>query len=276
MQDSPAGSHWRALGPWLLAGILAAAVGSAGWAQAQEPLTLYYFPRPPFYTTDAQGQAGGPLVDLARAIMTRADLAHRWVSMPSKRVLLQLGQGDPACGVGWIRTPERETFARFSRPILRDAPMVALARPATAQGLPTPATLAGLLTSDLVLGVIDGFSYGPEVDALIARHHPPRQPMTGEVSRLMYMTAAGRCDWMLLNRQEALWQMANDPALGRGLRALELADAPPGNLRRLMCAKSLAAATMERIDRAILLVLGDDLSEASAPADGPPDQRSGR
>lgn len=250
--------------------LLGAAAGRAEPARAEAPLTIYYFPRPPFYVTDADGRATGRLVDLTRAIMARAGIRCRFVAVPSKRALLLLRQGAAGCGVGWMRTPEREAFVVFSRPIHRDAPLVALMRPERAAQLPPGTSLAGLLSSGLVLGVIDGFSYGHQVDRMIARANPARQVVTGEVVRLMRMTIARRCDWLLADRREAQWQLGHDPDLARGLRMVDLADAPPGNLRHLMCSPDLAGEMMERIDRAIVQTLGDHPAAALEPEGLPP------
>lgn len=247
-----------------------AVVGRAAPALAEEPLTIYYFPRPPFYVTDPDGRATGLLVDQTRAIMARAGIQCRFVSVPSKRVLLLLRRGAAGCGVGWLRTPAREAFAVFSRPIHRDTPLVALMGPERAAQSPPGASLAGLLSSGLVLGVIDGFSYGHQVDRMIARANPARQVVTGEVASLMRMIAAHRCDWMLVDRREAQWQMDHDPDLARGLRMVDLSDAPPGNLRHLMCSPDLAGQVMERIDRAIVQTVGDLPVADREPEDLPP------
>lgn len=232
--------------------LLWAVIGGDAPAWSEPPLAIYYFPRPPYYTTEADGRAGGILVERVRAIMAQAGIEHRFVEAPSKRVLLMLGQDEAACGVGWLRTPSRETLFRFSLPIHRDAPLVALVGSAGLARLPARPTLEGLLGSDLVLGVIDGFSYGEAVDRMIARANPKRQMVTGEVQRLVRMIAAGRCDWMLLNPLEAHWQLERDPGLARALRVLALPDAPASNPRYLMCSQSVAPEVMERIDRAIL------------------------
>ncbi|MCA1905327.1 MAG: transporter substrate-binding domain-containing protein [Desulfarculus sp.] len=229
--------------------------GRPAWAAT--PLAIYYFPRPPYYTTEADGQAGGILVERVRAVLTQAGIDHRFVAVPNKRVLLLLSQGAAACGVGWLRTRQREAMFRFSLPIHRDQPLVALARAAVLPRLSARPTLAELLGSDLVLGVIDGFSYGEAVDQMISRANPARQVVTGEVLRLLQMTAAGRCDWMLINPLEARWQLGRDPDLARALRALELPDAPSSNPRHLMCSQSVAPEVMERIDQAILRMEGE-------------------
>lgn len=243
---------------------------AAAWrptpARAEEPLAIYYFPRPPFYVTDDDGHATGLLVELTRTILARAGISCRFIAMPSKRVLMMLRQGATGCGVGWLRTPARDAYAIFSRPIHRDAPLVALMRPEKAAQLPPQPSLAGLLSSGLVLGMIDGFSYGEQMDRMIARANPTRQLVTGEVSRLMRMTIADRCDWMLVNRLEARWQMEHDPSLNRGLRMVDLPDAPPGNLRYLMCSPNLTGKVMESIDRAIAQIMSE-----SAAADPEPE-----
>ncbi|MFZ5586437.1 MAG: substrate-binding periplasmic protein [Thermodesulfobacteriota bacterium] len=239
-----------------MAGLVAAA-GPGAAAGAEEPLTIYYFSRPPLYMTDAQGRPGGVLLELTERIMQRAGLECRLVEVPAKRALLAIERDEPACGVGWYRLAEREKFAVFSLPIHRDPPQVAVVRRALARDLPRPATLDDLLGRSLVLGVIDGFNYGPVAERKMAQYNPRTQRITGEMGQLMRMTALGRCDWFLANRLEVEWHLGGDPALGQELGPVELADQPQGNLRYLMCGPSLGGAHLDRINRAILELVGD-------------------
>lgn len=269
-QTRRAGAPGRAPGRRGLAplglGLLAwLAVLCAGPALAGEPLRLYYFSRPPLYMADAGGKPGGILLELAERLLKRAGLEYRLVEMPPKRALLAIEQGDFACAVGWFRLPERERFAVFSLPVHRDAPMVAVVRRAVARELPQPATLDDLLSRPLTLGVIDGFNYGQAVERKLGRHKPRVQRVTVEVGQLMQMAALGRCDWFLLNGLEARWHLHSDPRLASELSTVDLTDQPRGNLRYLMCAPALGGAAMDRINRAILEMVGDLEKDGGRP-----------
>lgn len=241
-----------------LAGLLAAAEGPAG----AEPVNLYYFPRPPLYMQDDHGRPAGVLLELAGRIMQAAGLDYRLVEVPAKRALLAIERNEPACAVGWYRLAARERYAVFSLPIHRDTPQVAVVRRTVARDLPQPATLDDLMARKLTLGIIDGFHYGRLPEEKIAQHHPRLQRVTGEVSQLMHMAALGRCDWLLANRQEAEWQLDNDVELGQELSIVDLSDQTQGNLRYLMCGPSLGRPAMDRINQAILALVGDLRPEA--------------
>ncbi|MFH1058743.1 MAG: transporter substrate-binding domain-containing protein [Pseudomonadota bacterium] len=243
---------------------LAALAGLAGpgGAQAAEPIKLYYFQRPPLYMQDDQGRPAGVLLELAGRIMQRAGLEHSLVEVPAKRALLAIERNELACAVGWYRLAARERYATFSLPIHRDAPQVAVVRRSAARDLPRPATLDDLMGRPLTLGLIDGFYYGPLAERKIDQHQPRLQRITGQVGQLMHMAALGRCDWLLANRQEADWHLGHDTELSQELCVVELSDHAQGNLRHLMCGPSLGRAAMDRIDQAILALVGDLRAEA--------------
>lgn len=247
--------------PWAtalaLAALLAGLACGAPAARAAEAVKLYYFHRPPLYMTDAQGRPTGILLERAERILARAGLEISLAEVPAKRALMAIEQGENACGVGWFRLPERERYASFSLPIHRDGPQVAVVRRAVAAPLPKPLKLDDLLTRPLTMGVIDGFNYGATAEMKIRLHGPRTQRLTGEVGQLMQMTALGRCDWFLVNDLEASWYLQHDPRLAQELVVMILVDQPPGNLRYLMCSTALGGAVMDRINRAILELVGN-------------------
>ncbi len=75
--------------------MLVVASGLCAEPEGDKPtLTFGYIEFPPFYYTDTEGKAVGPLVDMAEAIGEEVgfDLIH--VSLPPKRAVLLVGQGD--------------------------------------------------------------------------------------------------------------------------------------------------------------------------------------
>jgi uncharacterized protein (TIGR02285 family) len=157
---------------WLLLWSPCGLAAQGPQASPRGPLNVYYIHRPPYYMTLENGQAGGFLIAAARMILDDAALDHRVVPLPPKRILRFLRNSRYACSVGWFRTPEREGFALFSEPIYRNRPLGAVMRRSTAARLAQPPSMEQLLHSEMVFGVIDGFSYGNWADMRIRQADP--------------------------------------------------------------------------------------------------------
>ncbi len=238
-----------------------AAAATAAWAlwgpgpgRAATPLTVLYIHRPPYYQTEPDGSAGGALVEIARLVFQRAGIPHRFVRMPPRRVLHAIRQGEPVCSVGWFRTRERETFARFSDPIYQNLPPGALVRRPAANRWPARPTLEQAMRSGLVLGVVKGYRYGPPVERLLARLRPRTVRVAGGQENLLRMVARGRVDWMLICPEEAGYRFRTDPDLAARTVFVRFRDAPPGNHRYIMFSRSVPTEVIRAVNRAIRAV----------------------
>ncbi len=234
-----------------LALALAVVFGASSAPAAERALVVYYIPRPPFYLTGDDGRPRGIIVDIAKEVFWRARVAHRFKEAPCKRIIVNLKRKEYACGIGWFKKPEREAFARFSAPIYRDRPLVAVVNKKKAARLPPKPTLNRLLDSGLTIGVIDGFSYGPWADEGFERFKPKMEVVTGSQQTLLRMMALGRFDYALINAEEAEWRLENDPGLSARLEIKQIADAPEGNLRHIMFSLAVEKEVIERINAAI-------------------------
>jgi polar amino acid transport system substrate-binding protein len=215
-----------------------------GTAQAQT-LTLHYQERPPYSETGADGGVHGLVADPAAAALERAGIAFQWALTPSQRqlALVQSGRG-LQCGVGWYRTAERAALGRYSAPLYQDRPLAALVRAGAVVDATLPAS-ALLADPALRLLVKDGYSYGPQLDRLIAGAARPPLRTTVEPVQMSRMLRSGRADWMIVSPEEA-------EVLQRvGQRVLPLADAPEGPTRHLYCSADVPAAWLARIDAAL-------------------------
>lgn len=221
-------------------------------AQAQQPITIYYFDRPPLYYQDGNGRAAGRVVERARLAFQRAGVPHVFKMAPHKRILHIIKSGCFCCGIGWFKNVDRQAFANFSLPIYRDPPLVALANKTAAQKLPRPPTLKQLLESGLVFGVNAGYSYGPRVDGFIQSLQPPREVVTNSQMQLARMAAMGRVDYLLTNKDEARWMVGINRQLATHLTIVRIADEPPRNSRYIMYGRSVPSEVVERLNRAII------------------------
>ncbi|MBZ2171567.1 substrate-binding periplasmic protein [Nitratidesulfovibrio sp. SRB-5] len=229
---------------------------------APRELAILAFHRPPYYTFD-HGVAGGILVDAVRRVLDAAHIPYHVTEMPPKRIVALFEQ-DPtahACAPGWYRTREREQFARFSAPIYRNLPPVAVLRADAALQSGRARGLTGLLATGLRLVLRGGFSYGPALDEALARSRAPVYRSTADNAALLEMLASGRYDMTLMEQEEATELLRRSPRLLQALQLVPLTgqDALPGQpqTRHLMCGRGVDETTMRRIDDAIAAVLGD-------------------
>jgi polar amino acid transport system substrate-binding protein len=228
-----------------LSAILAAAcLAASARAAAEAPLTLHYQERPPYSSAAGSDEVRGLVATPAGWAVQGARIPFRWVQTPARRqlVLIQGGSGRH-CGIGWFRTAEREARGRFSRPLYRDLPFAALVR----AELPIA---SGVRSAELVADarypvlVKEGFSYGPQLDAMLARAATPVRT-SAEVTGMPDMLRAKRAAWMPVSGEEA------SLLVGPGLRRIDFSDLPPGQTRHLYCSSDVPDEWLDRIDRAL-------------------------
>lgn len=216
-------------------------------AATEGPILLHYQHRPPYSAADAAGVVGGLVATPAAQALRGAGIPFQWVQTPAQRqlALIQGGRG-PHCGVGWFRNPEREARGKFSRPLYRDRPFGAIVR----AELPIA---SGVRSADLISDarfpvlVKEGFSYGPQFDALLVRAAKPVRT-SAEVASLPDMLRAERAAWTPAAPEES------EALVGPGLRQIVFSDVPPGQARHLYCSQDVPDDWMRRIDHALGLL----------------------
>lgn len=236
--------------------ILTAALGLFPPVASAERVKVLYFERPPYYATVA-GKPDGFLVHLARDVFAAAKLDPEFQEMPASRIMKEIKTSpEPVCSIGWFKTAEREKSFRFSLPIYQDMPPLAVFLKTGRQPPAGITTLAGLAETDLTLGVIDAFSYGPAVDALVASLRSPAVRVNGSQEQLARMLGAKRFDFLLVNPEE-VDVLARQGGLRPGdLVRVRLTDLPRGNKRYLIFSKSTSQATVDRVNDAIEKLVG--------------------
>ena len=224
----------------------------AAASPAQE-LLMAFRDKPPYSYVEA-GVPKGFLLERTRQIMDAAGLRPTFREMPPKRIFQEMqDNAEPICSFGWYRIPEREKFARFSLPIHQDRPHVVLAGPRSADDVRRHKTLKGLLgDSALTLATVDGVSYGPELDAMIAAFPGKNDRALVPPIQVAKKVAAKRADFMLIDQEDYDYLMATNPEFrDEKLVRIEYPDLPPGLRRYILCSQRVGSDTMARIDAAI-------------------------
>ncbi|OYU42055.1 MAG: hypothetical protein CFE44_26210, partial [Burkholderiales bacterium PBB4] len=128
-----------------------------GAACAEETITLHFYERPP-YMVAHKDWAVGLTANVAGNALGLAGVPFQWKLTPAKRQLMLLERGTGLdCGVGWYKSRERERIGKFTLPIYRDRPTVALARQAY---VPPGKRLADVLADPAARVLVkDGLTY---------------------------------------------------------------------------------------------------------------------
>lgn len=214
-------------------------------------ITLHYNERPPYLVTTNDG-VSGLTGDPTITIFEKSHIPFRWEQTPSKRQIYVLQQNKGRdCLVGWFKNAEREKFAKYTLPIYRDKPQVALAR-ADNMMLPASSSVREVFTnSQLVLLVKDGYSYGDFLDGKIKQYNPIRTVTTDENSEMLKMVYARRADYFLIAPEEADGLIKSSNYDIQDFKLVHFTDITNGEYRYILCSMKVEDTIIDRINSAI-------------------------
>lgn len=202
----------------------------------------------------ADGQPTGLYVELVREALRRMDCSAQWQEMPWARGLVELEAGKLDILPGARKTPEREKFAYFSRPVNR-SPNVLFVSKAAGQRFAFT-RLADMVGTDFKLGIQLGVAYGAEYDELIKTPDflARTQPLTSRRSAwgLLQM---GRLDGLISDEVSAWVELQSLGLSNAVVRTRVVTSDDPGllALSRFSNTPDFVAA----LDRALLAMMND-------------------
>lgn len=235
----------------LLVSALGLQLLAAAACRAEEPITVTYHLRPPYLLPGPDGVPTGLTGTPAAQAFRQAGIGVKWMMAPTNRQLAMVrDEQQRSCTVGWFRNPERERYAKFTRPVYRDKDWVLLAY--AGYVMPEGATLEQLLQNSATrILVKDNFSYGQEIDAMIVRGKPAIAVSTGSSEQMLQSVSAGAVDFMFLSEEEGQYVLSQHRERGANLRLLKARGMPRGAERHIMCGKGVPDDVIERLNRAI-------------------------
>jgi uncharacterized protein (TIGR02285 family) len=194
----------------------------------------------------------GLTADPATWSLNKAGLDFSWKKTSPKRQLklLQNNRGCD-CLVGWFKTPERLSFAKYSHAIYQDKPQIALAR-ADNDTLQSDMTVDDILSNKkLKLLIKDGYSYGAFLDEKIAQHYPSVVKATGENVNMLKMIHKKRADYFFIAPEELtpLIELSGLPI--EDFRLLTFPAIPAGEKRYILCSQRVGDVILGKLNRAI-------------------------
>ncbi len=230
-------------------------------------ITLHYNERPPYLVTTGDG-VGGLTGAPTTQVFAASGIAYRWEQTPSKRQIYLLQQNTGRdCLVGWFKNAERESFARYTLPVYRDEPQVALARTDNERILSGQTVADVFADPGLILLVKDGYSYGDYLDLQIRDHDPVRTVTTVENSGMLRMIAAGHADYFFIAPEEVDGLLASSEFDGHDFKTVHFADVVSGEERYILCSLKVEPEIIDRLNRAIqqIVVLPTDAGPRANP-----------
>lgn len=222
------------------------------------PIPLLVFNRPPYYILDHGKPAGGFLLDITLAVFNRTGIPYIVQEVPPSRIMASF-QAKPfkSCATGWLKTPQRETFARFSAPVYTNKALIAVVN----NNIPlqnNSMTLEALLKTGLTWGLSSGYSYGNTIDAAFAVYPGHKTHRFSDPQAMLRLLSKQRLDAILIEPEELAWRMSQEPGLAGSIRVLPLTDAPPSFTRHIMCSNAVDPAIMNRINAALMEYMDTD------------------
>ncbi len=214
-------------------------------------IVIHYHERPPYYVTGPLG-VYGLVCDPVKRAFNDAGITYRWEKTPAARQLDILKfNGQNTCIIGWFKTPERETFALYSRYIYQDRPTIALARSGNERMVSGRALADTLKNEELVLLRKEGYSYGSFVDDMISRYNPVQEVTTAGNIGMLKMIHDRQADYFFISGEEAVELVRTSGLLPDDFTFIRFTDVPKGNRRYLLFNRKVDPYIIEKFDRAM-------------------------
>jgi polar amino acid transport system substrate-binding protein len=221
-------------------------------ADTLAPITMHYYERKPLHYLNEHNQVAGLIVTPIEQSFAKAGIPIKWQQTPVNRIVATLQANDGLdCAAGWYKSPDRESYLRFSQPVYRDKGLVALSR--SDFSAPPGVTARELLSRPQTrLVVKQGFFHGRYLEPLIEKMPPAQvQRVSDEISSMVKMVRVGVADIIILTEDEV--DVYIDPASGAGdgIRVLHLPDVPTQEYRYVACSKKVPQQIIDRLNAAI-------------------------
>ena len=228
-----------------VAGLMHGSVAMAGPA-----ITLFFEERAPYAVRSGEGVQGLTASPAAQAFKA-ADVLFVWEmgSISRQMHMLRENQG-PHCVVGWFKTSERMKYAKFTKPIYRDGPIVALAR--SDFSFAPGRTLAEALAIPGVRVLVRGkYSYGSYIDGALRRIQPALVASPLPNVQLIDLIMGKRADFMFASEEESINLLRRAANKAHNLQVKRFSDLLPGVERHIACTRSVPDEIIGRLNSAI-------------------------
>lgn len=231
------------------AGLVALALVQSALADA--PILLLYSERPPFMHRRPDGSLGGSAATPAIQAFTRAAIPFELREASPARRLLDIKENKRrVCSLGFYKTAERESYARFSKPVSQDSKMIGLAN--TKLNMATGVSADALLQrEDVSVLIKESIVYGPYLESLFNRMKARRVSTTAEFAQLFELVKRERAQLIFMPEEEVQFYLNQAGYSMADFKLIQFADMPAGEHRYVMCSMQVDEATLNQLNKAI-------------------------
>lgn len=220
------------------------------FSRAEELIHLTYSERPPYMVQQEDGAVSGLTGAPAAAAFKAANIPVQWHKVPTNRQLFMVkDHSSLSCAIGWFATPERQQYAKFTKPIYRDRTWVALSNATFgARNITSLEELAH--HSDARVLIKENYSYGG-LDDFMKQWRPVTAISTATTIKMVQSVSTGMVDLMFVSEDEGHYIIKEMGARMPTLRLLQFKDMPRGLERHIMCGKNVPDEVIARLNKAI-------------------------
>lgn len=216
-----------------------------------QTLTVAWRNKPPHQYLE-NGVQKGILFELTQRVFAEAAIPANFVEEPAKRIWRNFNNDTHNyCSFGWYKNPERENLVQFSLPMYRDLPHTIVVGPSALAQVKTHRTLSEVLADNkLTLALVDGVSYGVELDAMLKIAKNKRIYSSATPKIMAGMIKANRASYMLIDRDDWDYLKSRDNSLDDNTQ-IDLPGMPQGIDRYIVCSKDVSAERMQKINEGL-------------------------
>ncbi|OQP86504.1 hypothetical protein BTR14_10875 [Rhizobium rhizosphaerae] len=217
-------------------------------------MTWAIYDAPPFMIAEGADAESG-IFDRIRNLLSHqlGDLPQAVLTAPFPRIVTALKAGADWCFIGGVKTPERETFAVFSKPVAMFYPLRVVINSADRARFEALQPLSLLLLMrdhpELQTSVLRNRSFGPQFDAL--QNAYPAANQHSDFLEAFRMLMNRRLDYLVEYSNIATYHARR---LGKpdGLVLLPMTEVSEPVYARVMCARTAQGlAVVDRIDHVL-------------------------
>jgi len=196
----------------------------------------------------------GLTADVARNAFQNAGIAHYWVKTPSKRQMKILKENKGKdCLVGWFKNAERKKFAKYTKSIYQNKPMIGLALFSNTNIDGGKSVENVLQNQNLLLLTKSGYSYGKYLDNAIEKFKPNSYTVTVENINMLMMLNFARADYFFTTEEEMKGLITSAGFSLGDYKTIHFSNMPLGNKRYILCSKNVKDKTIEKLNEWIKL-----------------------
>lgn len=221
-------------------------------AQPAQPVTLHYVQRPPYMMASGEGLVGltgGPSYLAFKNAKVPVVVQETPFARQLRYVELNAGQD---CMIGMFKKPEREVFAKYTKPVYQDQPQMILTAAANASRFAAFQSVVDVFNDkSMVLLVKLSYSYGVTLDALMEKYQPTRIRTTDENLLMIKSIKMKMADYMFMAPEEAAVAIEAAGFEPKNFKQIKFGNMPDGEYRHLMCSKNVPDAVIQKLNAAI-------------------------